>query len=185
MERHASGGDCQRFRGVRPYVANEHRCRKKSERRHKMLGCFGRRASPQKKRPRQCRGPIFKFLVRVRPAHHRCRCRRRPGNAKTNPCQISCRYCPRRTVNGAYTLIDMVNRVLTINSLPIWQLRRGGCRRGGRGWRAGRQLAVVCQADSPGRYRSQAGRGAPSSAHLRCLRRLRWRPDGGRDRWSI
>ncbi len=185
MEKHASGGDRQRFRGVRPYVAKEHRCRKKSERRHKISGCFGRRASPQKKRPRQCRGPIFEFLLWVRPMRRRCRCRRRPGTSKTNPCQISCRYCPRRTVNAAYTLIDMVNRVLTINSLPVWQLRRGGCRRRRRGWRAGRRLAVVCQADSPGRYRSQAGRGAPLSAHLRCLRRPRWRPGGALDRWLI
>lgn len=139
---------------------------------------------PKRKGPGNAEAQSLKF-VRVRPTRRRCRSRRHPGIAKTNPCQISCRYCPRRTVNGAYTLIDMVNRVLTINSLPIWHLRRGGCRRRGRGWRAGRQLAVVCQADSPGRYRSQADPEAPSFAHLRCLRRPRWRPGGGRDRWSI
>ena len=72
-------------------------------------------STPDKKKgPRRCRGPSL-ARFRVRRVRHRYRCRRHPEISKTNPFQISCWHCPNGTVNGAYTLISKVNRVLTIS----------------------------------------------------------------------
>ena len=76
-------------------------------------------------------GALSLICFRVRPDRHRCRCRRHPEISKTNPFQISCWHCPYGTVNGAYTLISKVNRVLTINiaaNLAVMRCGYGGAR---------------------------------------------------------
>ena len=98
------------------------------------IGGLAERFRTKKKDPGNVRGPLSNFVL-VRPSRHRFRCRRRPRASRTNPSQISCWHCSRRTVNGAYTLISKVNRVLTMfgraRLLPIWQ--SGGAAVGGVG----------------------------------------------------
>ena len=83
----------------------------------KFLGAaqgYGGGLQAKKKGPGEAEA-LFYLDPRIRPMRRRCRHRRRPGTSRTNPCQISCWHCPRRTVNASYTLISKVNRVLTIN----------------------------------------------------------------------
>jgi len=138
----------------------------------------------KKKGPGNVRDPFLsRFWLTLR--RHRYRCRRRREISRTNPCQISCWHCPRRTVNGAYTLIDMVNRVLTNMITAILAVML--CGSGGRrlASRSVRKTVEVFQDDSLDRHRSRDWRAASRFRHLRCLQRPRRPRDGAQDRSSI
>lgn len=121
-----------RSRAFPPPFAGRDAARKKSRR----IGGLAERFRAKKKGPGNAETLFLNSRSEIRPKHHRCQCRRRPGTSRTNPCQISCWHCPRRTVNGVYTLIDKVNRVLTIigsvRLMPIWQLSGAAVRGAGK-----------------------------------------------------
>ena len=118
-----------RSRAFPPPFAGRDAARKKSRR----IGGLAERFRAKKKGPGNAETLFLNSRSEIRPKHHRCQCRRRPGTSRTNPCQISCWHCPRRTVNGVYTLIDKVNRVLTLTITAILAARRCGFA----GWRRG------------------------------------------------
>lgn len=138
----------------------------------------------QKKGPRQCRSPFLNLLT-VRPDRRHFACRRRPEISKTNPCQISYWHCSRGTVNGAYTLTDKVNRVLTINDTASLAAMRCGSGVIRRVLRSVRKTVEVFQDDNLGRHRSRGWPEASWFPRLQCLPRPRQRPNGAPDRSSI
>ena len=130
-------------------------------------------------------GALSLIRFRVRLGRRRFACRRRPEISKTNPFQISCWHCPYGTVNGAYTLISKVNRVLTIFITANLAVMRCGSAGRRRESRRVRKTIGVFQGDSLDRHRSPGWRAAPWFRRPQCLRRPRRRRGGARDRSSI
>ena len=107
-------GESENFRKV---MTRRGRCRcRPATGGSRPVGALSARArAGQKERAPAMPEPHPLTRCQIRPDRRHFACRRRPETSRTNPFQISCRHCPRRTVNGAYTLIGKVNRVLTIN----------------------------------------------------------------------